>query len=410
MKKTVYLLALASFLFVGSLAADPAPFDGKTFDGRIAYSADGNHNDEDDWAASPVSLAIFDAFGVRDKLVHFDYNSILPKNDPEWEKIHRTSVLGAIERYGYDASRFFDCRRDVDGAIADIASAIDASSADDPLYFIIAGPMEVPYKGIMRADPAKLKFVYVISHSRWNDGFATDYQFTYNKRPLIELGVHWVQISDQNRYWSTSRFGREAKPEEWEPWHWMRDSADPNVRFLWDRMRVTTRADCSDAGMAYFLMTGDEVAEVSKLRDLLEKTSLPQPIAERQTVRVEAENFVTLGQFELDFRNDRTASHRISIKVEGKEATAISTPLRQPALADSARYDIDVRFAAQDSTSSELLLFVNGRATGHSWTAKGTPQEWQSHTISDVLVAKGDSLKVSSNGPVGLDYVELRRR
>ena len=48
--------------------------------------------------------------------------------------------------------------------------------------------------------------------------------------------------------------------------------------------------------------------------------------------------------------------------------------------------------------------------TGHSWTAKGTPQEWQSHTISDVLIAKGDSLKVSSNGSVGLDYVELRRR
>ena len=328
----------------------------------------------------------------------------------EWEKIHRTSVLGAIERYGYDASRFFDCRRDVDGAIGDIASAINASSADDPLYFIIAGPMEVPYKGMMRADPAKLKFVYVISHSRWNDGFATDYQFTYNKRPLIELGVHWVQISDQNRYWSTSRFGREAKPEEWEPWHWMRDSADPNVRFLWDRMRVTTRADCSDAGMAYFLMTGDEDAEVSKLQALLEKTSVTKPIAERQTVRVEAENFVTLGQFELDFRNDRAASHRISIKVDGKEATAISTPLRQPALADSARYDIDVRFAAQDSSSSELLLFVNGRATGHSWTARGAPQEWQSQTIRDVLVAKGDSLKISSNGPVGLDYVELRRR
>jgi hypothetical protein len=80
--------------------------------------------------------------------------------------------------------------------------------------------------------------------------------------------------------------------------------------------------------MAYFLMTGDEQAEVSKLQALLEKTSVPKPIAERQTVRVEAENFVTLGQFELDFQNDRTASHRISITVEGKEATAISTPLR----------------------------------------------------------------------------------
>jgi hypothetical protein len=39
--------------------------DGK-FRGRIAYSADGNHNDPDDWAASPVALAIFAEAGLRD--------------------------------------------------------------------------------------------------------------------------------------------------------------------------------------------------------------------------------------------------------------------------------------------------------------------------------------------------------
>jgi hypothetical protein len=37
------------------LCAHPGPFDGKQFKGRIAYSADGNFNDEDDWAASPVA-------------------------------------------------------------------------------------------------------------------------------------------------------------------------------------------------------------------------------------------------------------------------------------------------------------------------------------------------------------------
>jgi hypothetical protein len=82
------------------------PFDGKNVKGRIAYSGDGNHNDEDDWAASPVALAIFAEFGVKDKLVHFDYNSILPETNPEWEKQHETSVLGAAERYGYRKSTF----------------------------------------------------------------------------------------------------------------------------------------------------------------------------------------------------------------------------------------------------------------------------------------------------------------
>ena len=81
MKTNFWLFVMLGSLCILPLAADPAPFDGKTFHGRIAYSADGNHNDEDDWAASPVALAIFEAFGVKHKLVHFDYNSILPKND-----------------------------------------------------------------------------------------------------------------------------------------------------------------------------------------------------------------------------------------------------------------------------------------------------------------------------------------
>src|ERR671918_183370 len=123
-------------LLTASLCQAAGPYvDGK-FQGRIAYSADGNHNDPDDWAASPVALAIFAEAGLKDRLVHFDYNCILPETNVEWERIHAQSVLGAAERYGYDRSRFYDCRQNLDGAVADIAKAINSSSEDDPLYFI----------------------------------------------------------------------------------------------------------------------------------------------------------------------------------------------------------------------------------------------------------------------------------
>jgi hypothetical protein len=174
---------------LSSVFGDSGPFDGKHFKGRIAYSGDGNHNDEDDWAASPVALAIFAGFGAKDKLVHFDYNSILPSTNPEWEKQHETSVLGAAERYGYRASTFHNCRKNLDAAVNSIKNAINESSADNPLYFIVAGPMEVPFLGIQKSDPEKRKFVYVISHSRWNDGFDLKYSFTHNKRSIIALGI-----------------------------------------------------------------------------------------------------------------------------------------------------------------------------------------------------------------------------
>ena len=268
------LLWLAAFALAAATGgAHSGPFDGKTFKGRIAWSCDGNHNDEDDWAASPVALAIFAEFGVKGRLVHFDYNNILPQTKPEWEKEHETSILGAIERYGYNRSLFHDCRKDLDAAVNSIVRAINESSADNPLYFVLAGPMQVPFMGIEKSDPAKRKFVYCISHSRWNDGFAKGYTFPHNKRAVIPTGVRWIQITDQNKRFATSPFGRPATEDEWAPWLWMRDSAVGNVRFLWDRMRATTRADCSDAGMAWFLVSGDEEGDIVKLRQLVEKHS-----------------------------------------------------------------------------------------------------------------------------------------
>ena len=118
--------------------------------------------------------------------------------------------------------------------------------------------MEVPSRGIQKSDPAKRQFVYCLSHSRWNDGFASKYKFTFTKRSVIEQDVHWVQIRDQNRLLSFGRYGRPSTPEEFEPYFWMRDSRDAKVRWLWERMLVSTRPDPSDAGMAWFLVTGDE--------------------------------------------------------------------------------------------------------------------------------------------------------
>ena len=261
----------------GNLSACSGPFDGKEFKGRIAYSADGNFNDEDDWAASAFALAIFAEFGVRDKLVHFDYNCILPKTDTLWEKENEISIQGAIRHFGYSPSVFHDCQRDLEGAVNSIRDAINASSAEDPLYFILAGPMEVPAQGIAKSDPDKRKHVYCISHNVWNDGYASRDIVNHNKRDVIPHGITWVQITDQNQFLSTGPYGRPSTSLEWQPWTWLVNTGDPKLDFLWDRLLATTRADCSDSGMAYFLMTGDEKPEIPKMKRLLADHEIPEP-------------------------------------------------------------------------------------------------------------------------------------
>src|SRR5262249_15002276 len=146
----------------------------------------------------------------------------------------------------------------------------------------------------------------------WNDGYSQKYKYTHTKRSLIEQDVHWVQIRDQNRLLSTSPYGRAARPEEWKPFHWMRDAPDGRLRWLWERMEVSTRPDCSDAGMAWFAVSGDEQCDPVKLQRLLEKHERPS-ITTRQQVRLEAENFRRFDGFAVEYRNDKKASQSLEV-------------------------------------------------------------------------------------------------
>ena len=403
--------ALLQFSALGTLL-QAGPYEGKNFRGRIAYSSDGNHNDEDDWAASPVALAIFSAAGVKDRVVHFDYNSILPKTDPEWEKIHAASVLGAAERFGYSMTVFHDSRKDLARSVESIRKAIDDSSAENPLYFIIAGPMEVAYMAIQKSNPEKRKYVHIISHSRWNDGFSPRYTFTHTKRSVIPSGIHWVQIADQNRLLTTSPYGRPATDEEWVPWHWMRDASDSRVKFLWDRMRVSKRADCSDAGMAYFLAFGDEEGSPEKLKKLLVDHQLPEPVRDRRSIRIEAENFRTLQSYELEFKDDRAVSHRINVRLTGDKGR-IATPYSELFVERAGTYDVDVRYLDDKEGRSRFTLFINGTRKGVPWTALADDAAWKVHTIPKLTIKAGDEIAVAVERDgaeeAKIDYVQLNR-
>jgi RNA polymerase sigma factor (sigma-70 family) len=406
---------------LGARAIDaelPAPGDTEgglyergRFKGRVAWSADGNHNDPDDWASSPIALAILAESGLKDRLVHFDYNCILPVSDAEWEKTHAQSVLGAAERYGYDRSLFFDCRRDLDAAVSGLVGAINASSADDPLYLITAGPMEVPCMAIEKSDPARRRFVYCISHSEWNDGF--NKKPIYNrrtKRDVIATGVNWVQIASQDRL-STSPYGRPARPEEWRPWHWMRDSGDPNVAFLWERLSISARPDCSDAGMAYFLATGDELADPAKLRRLLDGKVAATPVRARERVRIEAENFRDLDGYQAEYRKDKTASHLVDVKLAGDPWGRILTRFDEPYAAPRGRYDVDVRYFDESGNRCRYALSINGVAQGAAWVSPAKGQGWTTQTLADVEIRAGDEISVDVAGHPGrLDFVQLNLR
>jgi hypothetical protein len=401
--------------FAANAYTHSGPFDGKSFKGRIAFSSDGNYNDEDDWGAFPVAAAILDAFGVTDRLVHVDYCNILSKNDPRFYKEMVESVLGSAERYNIPRSIFFDCQKDLDGAIESIKNAINASSTDDPLYYVLAGPMEVPYRGIAKSDPDKRKYVYCISHSSWNDGYTrSDRELhIHNKRDVISSGVNWIQCKDGNRNLAhPGGVGRRSSPEQWRSYHWLRHSSDPRLRWIFNRLEAEGRADVSDSTMTYFLLTGDEDADLTKLKMLLDDRKIPRIEDHRRTVRIEAENFRFLNGYAVEY-GEREVSHRLNVRLQSTATGSITTTFND-IYTIGGWYDVEVRYFDEKDGDSELSLYVNRIQAGDVWHASADDNSWKIQTIPNVVINPGDEIVVAVQGDSGeyakLDYMQLNYR
>ena len=389
----------------------PGPYDGNSFKGRIAFSSDGNHNDEDDWGAFPVAIAILDAMGVKNSLVHAHFNNILTANTSSFEREMRTSALGAQQRYGLSRSIFFDCQGgELNAAISHLRDEINKSTANNPLYIILAGPMDVVYRAINQSNTSPRKYVYCISHNSWNDGYGGGSIANNNKRDVIPTGITWIQVKDGNPNLAhPGGAGASSTSAQWSLYHWLRDSSDANLRWIYSRLQAEGRADISDSTMTYFLTTGDEDGDLTKFENLLDRRRRPSPLDPRNRVRMEAENFVTLQNYSVE-HGDRQASQRLNVRGNRNATCRIRTEFKEPYTAVAARYDVVVRYY-DESGQSRLQLKINGQNAGSSWTASNNSGSWRSRTVRNVTINQSDDIEVEvrtdGNERGELDYVEL---
>ena len=243
-------------------------------DDVIGYSADGNRVDEDDIAATPLSLAIFAKRGWKNQLVHFSYNNC-PMNGSEPKPTeHKTSVEGAATKFGYDenVTKFFDCHVDSqwNAAVAHAVEVIKSTGNGKKFYWIQAGPHEFAYRVLQQVKkdaPEKLPNVILVSHSGVNN------VATHSIRSSLGEGCgHTLRdclaIDDSIGYFYTSlqggieNFGSK-KANQWAAVAWMKTVDCDAWNFVEIRFRKAQEMygqpglDASDAGMAYTLATRD---------------------------------------------------------------------------------------------------------------------------------------------------------
>lgn len=231
--------------------------------GRIAIVADGNSPDPDDLGGTAISLALLQATGLADRLVHYSHccdlvvpHRISREAERERHAMMQTTCDGTARRWGgFEHITFWDAKWQNDETIQELCKEIDASTAEDPLWIIEAGEPDIIGFALALSIKEKRKFVKVITHHPANDD-AGDF---YTWQQILDFGVEEVRIPDQNI---------KLKVNESE-WDWAKNHPDDRMQFVWLMGKMAEiddvvkfqkgRWDCSDAGMVWYWITGANV-------------------------------------------------------------------------------------------------------------------------------------------------------
>jgi hypothetical protein len=244
--------------------------------GRLAVSEDGNYHDRDDICSAAMIVAEFAQGGVASRVVYYGYADHYWLSDPPREQLMRESAVNTATIWGgFNLGVFYNVTQQTSTAISALTAEINKSTSNDPLTILAAGPMQVIGLALAQSDTAHRPYVTVISHSTWNDTHAaqdgpkeglTGPTYTFNE--LGQLGANLVHIPDQNA----------GLDKPYDQFTWLRDSNDSRLTWLWLRGQAAAKStfDCSDSGMAYFVLTGDDSATPAKLEAFL-TTSSPTP-------------------------------------------------------------------------------------------------------------------------------------
>ena len=230
-----------------------------------------------------MSLALLAKSGNASRLVYYGHSDHIWSTGTDGacgggnrEEEMRISTEETARRWGgFNLGVFINAKANTATAVSALATQINLSSASNPLWIIAAGPMEVIGQALVASDPTKRQFVFVISHSEWNDYHAEEPGHgTWNFQELKSIaGANIKSIVDQNAGLTVPATN----------YSWLQQSSDTRLNWLWQRHLASGLPyfDPSDAGMIYYLITGgpnggDQNATVAKLRSMLETTT-PAP-------------------------------------------------------------------------------------------------------------------------------------
>ena len=255
---------------------------------RIILSVDGNEHSKNDWGATPLSLALFAAYGLQDQVVVYSFsghtwgsNKVYPGSDAQM----RESAFTGAKQFGFKKTIFVEAVNSPNFAIIEIAEQINKSSNKNPLLILMGGSMEIIGTALNEADSTKLAYVRLLAHSSWDGQHAEQPEeweshkgWTWDKikESFAGKGLKMeILLQEEDKTESTGLKAPEAKYE------WIKNSpmkdGKPFQKGSWDwlysRLEAAKEGDKmnpADAGMVLYLLTGKLKITPEDIREVLE--------------------------------------------------------------------------------------------------------------------------------------------
>ncbi|MGC6431345.1 MAG: T9SS type A sorting domain-containing protein [Jejuia sp.] len=414
MKTKLLLIAICFAIFSSSHVFGQAlGYDNN----RIAVSADGNNEpdnhpeaqwpkaDPDDWAGTPAALAMLAKAGLQDNLVHYSYNNFIeaPAHTSSINYM-ADGVNGAIQRWDFEPTVFFDVPTDPSAAITHLADEIKKSTANDPLYFIHMGPSEFFYRAVQEVvndgnlDP--LSHVQVISHSGYNDNHLRRNAHHTMAETITLSGnrINYKKIEDQNA--CDNPTVKWCAGSDFSPFYWMRDHPREDIQWLYSRqiLHPGNKADMSDAGMVWYLLFNDELGNLNKFENFVGEGIAPEEIT------TPCQDFSFNGV--QDFEMSQIDPYVISYKDTSRNAIAVDATQYKDQFGATQKvfdgptgnYNITLTTLTEEDGESTYRLRIDGTLVGSFQNPVAvTDMAPHTHTFENVAIKKGDIFQIESN-------------
>jgi len=281
-KVIIFILLFTQFSF---LYAQQALWQGK---GRIVISSDGNEHDHDDWAATPLTLAILAAKGLQNKLPVYVYSDHIWGSNHEHPGVYgikpydqmKESALIGCKMFGFKQTNFICAVDNPEIAYQAISNEINKSNFDNPLFIIAAGPVHVIGEAISRALKDKIKFITLISTINcWNDDHADKPYTSWENHTgwtMTKIKQHFSNPEGGNLKVVSIKSQTPFLEKNWIEYKWLVTAPERNNPYykkgswewLFNRLCMSIKPasgveyyyaiDPSDTGKLLFLLTGIE--------------------------------------------------------------------------------------------------------------------------------------------------------